>query len=434
MRRAEANQLTTGEMKMKKSEMNSMTIKSNATYLGALLIALTAVGCGKSDEAVVTAAVTPLSVTEAVTLIQDGVETTGTGIGGGSASRLKDLLDAKTRGFSANLEFVAALCDEHGIPLLPAAEGGTYMQGDDDRYPAIKTYCNLTVDDGETVRGGFGTTRSLICSLEEAGLQFAGVEQTLNISFSEACWPNGGPEGDGVSTLEIVATGSSPASFNTYFEKGVIFEVPTLGLTYKLGANVASTKIEFLSQEHWTTDGEQGVMAGSIDRSTGVLLFEKRDERIGTCNSNRCGWNRHTRLLANLTMVDNKPTGLTSVELGYADTEANSSNHSAKVITAKGSLADGIKARIFTYMGSANSDLKVLANWTGSENTNTLCAKSTGLDTGSCGEGIDLFTADTKFLLYSTDAQTTPAAFLADFNGFNFTSVDLDVDVPYAAK
>ncbi len=193
---------------MKKNEMNSMAIKSSATLTGVLLIALTAVGCGKTTTTTATDAVAPITVTEAVGLIESGVTVAGSGLGVSSSAHLdRGLFDAKIRGVAANLELTKALCSEHGMPIKPVAEGGTDMNYSDARYPAIHTYCSLTVNSGDTVVGGFSMAKSLVCSLEKAGLEFAGKEQTLNITFDSECWPNGGPE-DSIKG-KAVQTGSA---------------------------------------------------------------------------------------------------------------------------------------------------------------------------------------------------------------------------------
>ena len=119
--------------------------------------------------------------------------------------------------------------------------------------------------------------------------------------MSFKCLPTGAPVGGGVSTGTLTATGSAPASFNSHFEKGVSFTFVEGSdtLTFKVAANITTSSIEFMAYESWAS-GNKGVMAGSLDKTTGLLRFEKRDERIrSTCTlGSSCGWNRHTRIKA----------------------------------------------------------------------------------------------------------------------------------------
>lgn len=385
------------------------------------------------------------SIASGIGLIESGVQKTGSSLAGS-----RELDSYRTTPFTSDL------CGAHGKPQKPTlGEGGGDMdeQGGDGRYPFVFTYCALSGTDGDTVGGGFALAKSLICSLEKGGIQFAGAQQTILIDGTDTtCWPNGAPTRPSFS---INATGSSPAAFNNHFEKGVVFSVPMGAetLTFKIGANVSGDKVEFIGHESWTNTatglpiGQTGVMAGEITKSTGVLKFEKRDERISNLVDSRdLGWNRHTRLIANLTMSGDTPTGLLSFDYGYADTQ--DSAHSATVVTARGDLATRIKARLFKASQSATADLAVIGNWSSSELTNNFCANQTGMDgTGnniSCGSqgnpgyegGIGLFTADTTFLLYDqglpNHTHKTPLEWLTAFGGFtSSTSVNLDEDVAY---
>jgi hypothetical protein len=180
-------------------------------------------------------------------------------------------------------------------------------------------------------------------------------------------------------------------------------------------------------------------MAGSITKSTGVLKFEKRDERIYSgCSNSSCGWNRHTRLLANLAMTAGEPTGLTSLSYGYADVQVTSAaladgtaaTSSGKIITASGSLAGGIKARIFKTSGQTTTQMKTVGQWTEAVATGCMTGP-VGIDsTANCtsNTGISNFTTNTQFGLFASTAQLSPAAWLAAFSGFTFSSINLDSD------
>lgn len=406
----------------------------NVTGWAMMALALSA--CGKTDS---TSVSTPL--TNSVSLIQKAVSTTGTKMGASSLASAK--VDPTVMSVLSVTPLVHTMCDAHGRPQMPSGEGGGDMPQSDSRYPGVATYCALTVDDGDTVIGGFELARSLICSLENAGIVFSGTAQSLTLDFTNTtCWPNGGPE-TGVSTLPVTATGTAPAVFNTHYEKGVSFNVPSLGLDFKIAANIDGDKIEFIAYESWSgtaagdSAGNNGMMAGEITKSTGVLKFEKRDERIRSgCTSGSCGWNRHTRLIANLVMSGGEPSDLVSFEYGnggvwvssaaLADGTATTSN--GTVITAKGAIASEIKARMYSASNKTTAQLKTVGQW--SETTNTSCVSGAGVSSSDCSTqtGIGMFTSSTKFNLFASSAQTSPSTWLSTFSGFNFTAVDLDVD------
>lgn len=342
--------------------------------IGFLFVLLILSSCGKNT-ASTSSATTPF--TTAIGTIASGVAAAGGGLKtvafapSPMVTETQALAEIEASNFLiTTTPMVAALCDTHGMPVESA--GGASIPQSDYRYPFIHTYCAMTINDGDTVRGGFDLARGLICSLEKGGIEFAGAVQSIAINFSDTdCWPSGGPGGATSGTLN--ATGTAPASFNSHFEKGVSFTYVdgTSTLTYKIAANISSDFIEFIAHESWST-GNVGVMAGSITKSTGVLKFEKRDERIYSgCTNSSCGFNRHTRLAATLAMTGGEPSGLTSLSYGYADTQVTSAalgnsaltTSSGKIITSSGTLTGGIKSRIFLASGKTIAQMKTVSDW-----------------------------------------------------------------------
>ncbi len=390
----------------------------------------------KSDDSTTSSSVT---VTNAIGLVQTGVNKIGSGLGGNSSSSLSASEDVSAMATTA---FASNLCNSNGVPL--ASAGGSQLQDTAAMYPYLQTYCGMTISSGDTVRGGFSLAKSLICSLEKGGITFTGSTQSITADFADTtCWPDGGPGGQ-TGTVTLSAVGSAPASFNSHFEKVVVFSVDSLGLTFKIAANLSGDKIEFIANESWsgsnagTSAGNVGSMAGEITKSTGVLRFEKRDERVRSdCTTSSCGWNRHTRIYAVLTMTNGEPSGLTSFSYGYSDIQVSASTYSGstntgygKVVTAKGALSSGIKARLFnTSTGRSLAQMKDVSSY--AEQVNTGCATSAGFnDAANCtsNTGIGLFTSSTKFTLMASSAQTSPASWLTSFTGFTFTDIDLDTD------
>lgn len=386
-------------------------------------------GCGNSSSSSSTSS-TPF--TSAIGSISTGVAAAGSGL----QTNAFALTDQNY--FLAVTPMVAALCDVHGMPLYPAVEGGASLSQSDMRYPFVHTYCAMTVNAGDTVRGGFDTVKGLICALESGGIEFNGVAQNITIDFTNTtCWPSGGP--GGATSGTISATGTAPASFNSHFEKGVQFTYVEGSdtLTYKVAANITATNIEFIAHESWS-NGNTGVMAGSLNKTTGVLLFEKRDERVrADCATSSCGWNRHTRLAANLTLTSGEPSGLTSLSYGYSDIQISAANvsntalttASGKLITATGSITGGVKSRIFSLSNQNIAGMKTPGNW--AETAGVGCMTGAGINTANCtsNTGIGAFASTTKFALVApSPAHLSPSAWLAAFSGFTFTTVDTDVD------
>ncbi|MBK7845081.1 MAG: hypothetical protein IPJ71_15595 [Bdellovibrionales bacterium] len=393
---------------------------------------ISVMGCSSDSDSESAAPTT--QVADAIGLVAKGVGAIGTGMTG---TALMGSIRAMTV-----TQFNTNRCDAHGRPL--ASAGGADLSQSDEFYPYLHTYCAVSIKDGDTVRGGFDLVRSLICTLEKGGIEFSGATQEITGNFNDTdCWPDGGP-GDETGTITLSAVGSSPASFNSHYTKGVIFSVASLGLTFKIAANLDSDKIEFITHESWSgaaagdSAGDIGTMAGELTKSTGVLRFEKRDERVRSdCAASRCGWNRHTRLYAVLTMSNGEPQGVTSLSYGFADIQANAAtvNSSAtdgygRLITASGPLSSGIKARLFET-ASSRSLAQVATVGQYSEVTNTACATSAGFDDAAdctSNTGIGNFSTNAKFTLLSSTSRTSTDSWLSTFSGFNFTAVDLDTD------
>jgi hypothetical protein len=407
----------------------------SAILAGSLLIA----SCGKDATSTSSSSG---AFTTAISTVANSVATTGSGMTSTvfQSQNYYPLLTAT--------QLTSNMCGIHGEPQMPSGEGGGNMNNGDTRYPYVFTYCAMTVNDGDTVRGSFDLAKGLICSLEKGGLQFAGALQSITVNFSDTdCWPSGGPGGGGGPTTGTLnATGTTPASFNHNFEKGVVFTFNdgSETLTFKFAANISDTSIEFIGLEDWT-GGNNGVMAGKLNKSTGELQFEKRDERISdSCSGGSCGWNRHTRLFAHLTMSGGEPSGLQSLSYAYSDLQSdklttNPTNGFGQFISSEGSLSSGINSRYFSNSTSntSASGLKNHALWT--ETTNTKCMTNAGIDTagGSCtASGIDVFNQDTMFALFDAGitghTHLSPSDWLTAYTTFNFTAVDPNIDTPFA--
>ena len=103
---------------------------------------------------------------------------------------------------------------------------------------------------------------------------------------------HGGPGGE-TEQLPFLQQDHLQQAFNSHFDKGVIFTVDSYGLEFKIAANLTSDKIEFIAYENWNganagnSTGNQSVMAGELNKTTGVL--KKGMKRIrSTCTTSSC--------------------------------------------------------------------------------------------------------------------------------------------------
>ena len=339
-----------------------------------------------------------------VGLISTAVQAVGTGIATGRHS-------LQSRPGSSS-------CDAQGYP--------NGLNQSDGNYPGYLTYCFTTVDSGDTVLGGFGTPAVVSCLISAAGLAFDGAAHAVTITQAmlTACELS---ESDVPAGTAVTMTGSTPASFNSNYSSGVIVDLSsTLGLTFK----IAFTSNSFITSESWT-DGSIGTTAGKLDTSTGDLWYESRVERENCSTSSRCGWNRHTRIRAALTMSGTTPTGLSSLSFGYSNIQFTpaQSGLAGTLVTAKGDLTDGIKARLWSISPGSVTGYDTAGNWT--ETTNTKCYTSASETAGTCGTGLNDFSTNTKFLLHSTDGHSSVTDWLGAITGQTFTEVDIDSDTQF---
>ncbi len=350
------------------------------------------------------------------------VSKTGAGISVGATSIV-------THRQLANQTLTSANCDTHGDPKV----NGASISQSNVQYPGILTYCKMTVNDGspDTVQGAFETPRGIACAIEKAGITFDGVARSTNVTLDTDCFTQAQLTDMGVSTFTATVTGTTPASFNSYYDKGVRIQAPSISIDYTLGTKITGNKIEFASMEAETN--RTGAFAGSFDTSTGELRYEGRMERIDCSTSGSCGWNRHIRIYADLAMSNGSPTSLESVSFAYSNVQAppGQTGYGGVVVSASGNPTTGIKARAWQATNGASatptatSQYNTIGNW--SEVTNTYCYTSSSETATTCGTGLPLFTTDPSFVLTNTSHKTTEA-FGAAYAGATYTTVDLNSD------
>lgn len=351
--------------------------------------------------------------------------TTAVSVAGGGMASSTALNLARTPGAIRTADFSASSCDEYGQPKD--------MYQDNPAFPGTHTYCRLSVDDGspETVQGSFSLIKKIACQIEKGGVVYDGSTKAITLAAGD-CFSAEDMEDMGGGALDVNVVGSSPASFNSYFERGLVITV-AMGeetMVYQLGTKVSGDSIEFASYETQGA-GRSGAYSASLDLKTGLLRVENRTDRLTASCGDSCGFNKHMRVYATLNMVNNEPKDLLGLE--FADASLNGGDQkSGSLVTAKGDMTSGIKARFFGAtngsMGQVTdeSQFGTAANWV--ENTNTKCYTKTADDAATCGAGIDKFSSSTGFLLYGT--YTASATYFANYAGMKFTSIDLNSEAP----
>lgn len=320
-------------------------------------------------------------------------------------------------------------CDQYGYPTINQSN---------ENYPGHLTYCFLTVDSGDTVRGGFSTPADLSCLLGKLAVTYDGSEQPFDVTpaIAAECGITNERFGnrDGISgTL----TASAPAAFNPNYAKGVVLNVTSIGLVFKIAINSSGGVNSFITNESWT-DGSIGASAGTLNTSTGDLWYEARVERNDCSTSGRCGWNRHTRIRANMVMSGSTPTDLNTIEFAYSNIQFTPGQASlgGTLITAKGVLSTGIKARLWNWDNSGSptpADYSDSARW--QETTNTKCYSETSESAAGCATetGINKPSAgNTKFFLNAaTDSHTSVSTWFTGITGQTFSSVNIEADTQF---
>ena len=377
-------------------------------------------GCGKKTAA--TATVPPPNLGTAVAAIRTGILTAGKSMGPaalmGSSSLQSEMNDAL---------LTPATCDSHGYPVV---------SNNSPSYPGHLTYCFTTIDQGDTVIGGFGTATFVSCLVNQLGVQYDGAAHIVTVTDATiaAC----SLTGTGLTSgTQLTLTGSAPASFNNNYGNGVVIDLSAaMGLTFKIATNVTGSKTSFITNESWT-DGSMGTTGGTLDSTTGDVWYESRVERMNCTTPSRCGWDRHTRIHALLTLSGGKPTGLTSLTFAYSNIQTTPGQNAfaGLLITSSGDLTAGIKARMWNATNGSGgaptgiANYNTVANWV--EAANTACYTSASETASTCGTGLAAFSTNTNFLLNTSDTHTAVPAWLAAITGQTFANVNVNSDTQF---
>ena len=392
------------------------------------------VGCsgGSSSPTIATATVSANKPSTAITAVSSAVAVAGTSMGSAGVS-------AAFVGAGGPVFHPMDITQDCSIHAEPLRAGVTVADADPD-FPGKFMYCKLAYNtqDEESVQGAFAQVKAISCMLENAGLVFDGQAHSYTVTIDSTCWSATqlAQMGGGGSSMTLSVTGTSPAAFNTYYQRGVTMTVPNVG-DMQLGTSVSTNKIEFMESEAISANSRYSSFVASLDYSTGDLRYELREDRYNDSadGSSSGGFSRHQRIYAKVATSGQSVTGLISVSAAQAETYNGSiqGGYGGRAVTASGDLVNGIKARFWSPAGaspSATSDLLIASNWT--ETTNTRCYTSSGANGGGCSSGIAIPTSSgaDSFPFALIGASYTNSVTWADALGaWTFTTADPTQDV-----
>jgi hypothetical protein len=399
--------------------------------VGLGLMTAFALGCsggGSSSDSGSTSPLNAAKPSTAVTAVSAAVATAGTSMGSSGISAA----------FAGNSVFhpydISQDCSIHAEP----ERSGSPLTNSDPDYAGKFMYCKLAYNtqDPESVQGAMAQLKSISCMLENAGLLWDGASHSYTMVADTSCWSqqqltNMGGSGQ---TLTITATASMPASFNTYYERGISMTIPSLG-DMTIATNISDSKVEFTASETNAPHNKFDAYSATLDYVAGEVRYELRSDRFDdTVDSSSGGFSRHQRIYAKVTNSGTTVTGLTSISAAQVETYngAVQGGYGGQAVTASGTTAGGIKARYFDPNASSpasKADLEKASNWV--ETTNTRCYTSATANGLGCTTGIAIPTSSSAdsfhFALIGT--HTASDTWANARGAWTFTVVDPGVDV-----
>ncbi len=406
-------------------------LKSEILFAAAVATLTSA--CGSSSGTAPSSSTSSFSATQPSAImgaLAASVATVGSGLSGSvSAHFVPALSSVKPRLSSSD-------CDQHGEPVGTSGSS-------DSKYAGLMAYCKMTTDTGdeESIQGVFSGIQDIACMVEHASPTYDGVAHNVTLTFDSNCFTSsklsnmGVPSGTTV-TASVIA--SSPAAFNTHYDRGVDINVNVGGNHhYTFGTKVTGNVIEVTYfDEDKDYAHKTGAGAGYLDLDNGILRVESRMDRILCSQSSSCGWNRHFRIYSTLNMDGLTPKDPKEIDFIYSNVSSNTLGAQGAwdgyLITASGDLSGaGVKPRGFvTGSRSNDSQVNTLGNW--SENvSNGDCFTDTSTSATTCGTGIAKMSTNLKFVMAVSSGYTLPTNWFATESGLSFNSVSADSDTQY---
>ncbi|WP_415063749.1 hypothetical protein [Bdellovibrio sp.] len=396
--------------------------------VGVLIYAFALTGCQAAKEDSASGAVPETITAEKPSLVMGAVQGVIVQVGQGLASQSAVQSGKAVQGkILAQANLVNQLCNEHAMPI---DELGNYLDTQSPDYPQRLFYCKLSVAEasGDSIPGSLHTIRAISCAIEKAGVVFDDQEHQVTVVADSSCFTPSQLANMGVGTMVATVRASKPAFFNSYYDTGISITSQEFG-TYRLAAKVSGTTVEFLTEDDQSavSPNKSGANAASFDLLTGKLRFESRSDRFLCAEQGSCGWSRHDRIVAQVSMTNGEITGVSQVE-GiasdiYDSSLYNGTQFAARIATIKGNLNQGLKTRYYYASTQTGNDLADASKYI--EVPNNRCHTNIS-NVGDCGvnTGIELSAQGAyAFGLHPAAQATSPAAWVNQLVGLKFDSV-----------
>lgn len=351
-------------------------------------------------------------------------------------------------------------CGVHGEPLFQPVTadstactnaGGSWdpgsseckMSSSDHAYTGMKFFCFIAKDTGspDSLQGAFGLFGNLSCSLEKQGMQWDGVQRTIDVTLSEGngCFQAGqlsdGPcEGQSSCSMNVNVTASTLSG--EYYDSSLVLEIGDMYYRAKVKVSDGITELA-VSNNGQGVANDEDVYSVKLDEANKRFAYEGRFDRIDAvgCGGGSCGWSRHYRVM--LDLLDGTSEIIPeSIEGAISDIYDNGGTFYSSLSTIKGSMTSGTGLTGIQYSASD----AVRANVVEAANLSAGTASCFALDadpaanTCAGNPGITKGTGTLAFFLPGSTfkSQTTAAdkyldgdVWFANLAGLNFTSVSL---------
>lgn len=327
------------------------------------------------------------------------------------------------------------------------------MSSSDAAYTGMKFFCFIAKDTGspDSLQGAFGLFGNISCSLEKQGVQWDGVQRTIEMTLSESngCFQPGqlsdGPcNGQSSCTMTVDVTASTLSG--QYYDTSLDLEIGTMYYRAKVKVSDGITELAVSNNGQGVVDNED-VYSVKLDETNKRFAYEGRFDRIDAdCGGGSCGWSRHYRVLLDLLdgtseIIPESIEGAISDIYKMDDYDGNSGNGAqagfyAQLSTLKGSMTSGSGLTGIQYSAADANRANVIEAANLSAGSESCFALDADPAAGACAgnAGITKGTGTLAFFLPGSTfkSQTTAADkyldgdfWFANLAGLNFASVSL---------
>lgn len=298
-----------------------------------------------------------------------------------------------------------SLCTAHGDPYDAEAQG---HMGDSEDYAPRKFYCLVNsgvIESTDTLPGFLKQQASIMCTLKEQleldieqfttdGKQYVEGDEAQSLDLTEACWPQGMPDGQTSVPMNSVIGKALAEDSGWQYEVNVVSEA--MGMDLKLRYFAKDGIFGFARyEEPAASPGAGAGMSAIIDTAKGVILFDVFSDKAGEDNNGRTVVRLRVKgtFDENLKFSEiNEGRGFAYVSGGTGFTGAVDNNHVFSMYTVDGSSDGGYQ---FKQLVNSSEDMTTITT------RHTKCADSDD----DCASSTDIgTTADLKTLAFKSQA------------------------------